>query len=58
MKRTVKIRIELTPDVVAYLLRKHFAGRFSDMAVVRTGHGDTWNEGAIIEWNQEAEDND
>jgi hypothetical protein len=54
MKHTVKIRVELTPDEVADVLRKHFVGTFTDMVVVRTGHGDTWNEGAIIEWNEEA----
>ena len=57
MKHTVKIRVELTPDDVADFLRKHFAGPFSNIAVVRTGHGDMWNEGAIIEWNEEAKDN-
>ena len=54
MKHTVKIRVVLPPNDVADLLRKHFAGPFADMAVVRTRHGDTWNEGAIIEWNEEA----
>ena len=56
MKRTIRTRIELTPDEVADILRKHFGAPDAGIAIVRTAYGDTWNEGAIIEWNEEAKD--